>query len=72
MSLIRKGQFRERANRGRRYHQSENHQTQLTQHHYMPVDDALQNINHHQTVLPNSQQSNQMIEKTAVYPKNEQ
>lgn len=36
MTLIHKGQFRERANRNTRYQQSENHQAHLTQHHYTP------------------------------------
>lgn len=40
MKLIRKGQFRERANRHRHYHQSENHQAKLTSHNYIPISDA--------------------------------
>ncbi|AOA58723.1 hypothetical protein BFG52_10415 [Acinetobacter larvae] len=38
--LIRKGGFRERANRSRRYQHSENHQTQLAAQHYQPQSNA--------------------------------
>lgn len=58
MTLIHKGQFRERANRYQRYHQSENHQTKLQSHDYTPNIDIEQNVNQ-------MEKSTEQCEKTA-------
>lgn len=46
VQLINKGGFRERANRSRRYKDSENQQTTLDHHHYQPNDQDSKNSVH--------------------------